>query len=91
MFDNAFTFSGLSKPVKVSESILAKASLFGANTVNGPSPLSAPTKSAAFKAVTKVEKSLLETAASTIVWAETDIETNKAIIFNYFSLVVYFF
>ena len=66
MFDNAFTFSGLIN-VKVSESILAKASLFGANTVNGPSPLSAPTKSAAFKAVTKVEKSLLETAASTTV------------------------
>jgi hypothetical protein len=41
--------------------------LFGAKTVNGPSPESAPTKSAAFNAVTKVEKSLFDTAASTIV------------------------
>ena len=60
MFDNAFTFSGFNKSPKVPASILENASLLGANTVNGPSPLSAPTKSAAFKAVTRVEKSLLE-------------------------------
>ncbi len=67
MFDNAFTFSGFNKFPKVPASILENASLFGAKTVNGPSPDSAPTKSAAFKAVTKVEKSLFDTAASTIV------------------------
>ena len=65
MFERASTFSGFNKLPKVSESIFPKASLFGANTVKGPSPLRA-TKSAAFKAVTKVEKSLFD-AASTIV------------------------
>ena len=67
MFDRAFTLSGSNKLPRVSGSILENASLFGANTVNGPSPLRAPTKSAAFKAVTSVEKSLLGTATSTIV------------------------
>jgi hypothetical protein len=67
MFVKAFTFSGFKRFPKVSESILANASLFGANTVNGPSPESAPTKSADFNAVTNVEKSLFDTAASTIV------------------------
>ena len=67
MFERASTFSGFNKLPKVSESIFPKASLFGANTVKGPSPLRAPTKSAAFKAVTKVEKSLFDAAASTIV------------------------
>ena len=67
MFDKALTFSGFNKFPNVSESIFENASLFGANTVNGPSPLKAPTKSAAFKAVTSVEKSLLETATSTTV------------------------
>ena len=46
MFDKAFTFSGFKRFPKVSESILANASLFGAKTVNGPSPESALTKSA---------------------------------------------
>ena len=68
MFVNAFTFSGFKRLPKVSESIFENAALFGANTVNGPSPESASTKSAAFNAVTKVEKSLFDTAASTIVW-----------------------
>ncbi len=43
MFERALTFSGFNKLPKVSESIFPKASLFGANTVKGPSPLRAPT------------------------------------------------
>ena len=58
---------GFNKFPKVSESIFENAALFGAKTVNGPSLDSAPTKSAAFNAVTKVEKSLFDSAASTIV------------------------
>ena len=49
MFDKALTFSGFNKFPNVSESIFENASLLGAKTVNGPSPLRAPTKSAAFK------------------------------------------
>ena len=70
--------SGFNKLPKVSESILPNAALLGANTVKGPSPLKAPTKSAAFKAVTSVEKSLLDTAVSTIVWDEIDNVKNNA-------------
>ena len=45
----------------------AKAAFVGANTVNGPSPLSVSTSSAALTAATRVLKSLFATAVSTIV------------------------
>ena len=45
-------FSGFSKSCKVSDGILANASFVGAKTVNGPSPLSVSTKSAAVTAST---------------------------------------
>ena len=47
--------------------ILAKAALFGAKTVNGPSPLRVSTNAAAPRAVTRVDKSGLDFANSTIV------------------------
>ncbi len=46
---------------------LAKAALVGANTVNGPGPLSVSTRPAAFTAATSVVWSLELTAFSTIV------------------------
>merc|ERR1711953_1258843 len=61
------TFSGFNKSSNVSAGILAKASLFGANTVNGPSPLKVSTSPAAFTAATRVESSGEATAASTIM------------------------
>ena len=67
IFANTFWFFFSSKEPSVSASILAKASFVGAKTVKGPAPCKALTRSAAFKAVTKVEKSLLPTATSTIV------------------------
>ena len=45
---------------------LPNPSFVGAKTVNGPSEESAPTKSPACTAATKVEKLSLETAVSTI-------------------------
>jgi hypothetical protein len=59
-------FFSSSREFSVLESILAKAA-FGTKTVNGPSACKAPTKPAAFNAVTKVEKSSFPTATSTIV------------------------
>ncbi|GIR72659.1 MAG: hypothetical protein CM15mP75_1710 [Flammeovirgaceae bacterium] len=50
MFEKALTFSGFNKFPNVSESIFENASLFGAKTVKGPSPLKAPTSHPAFKA-----------------------------------------
>ena len=50
-----------------SAGILAKASLVGAKTVNGPLPLSVSTKPAACTAATRVDKSGVAIAASTIV------------------------
>ena len=61
------TFSGFKRSANVSSGILAKASLFGANTVNGPSPLSVSTNPAAVTAVTRVDRSGVATAVSTIV------------------------
>lgn len=55
----------------VCSSILPKASLVGAKTVKGPSACNASTKLAAFNATTRVEKSLLLTATSTIVPKDT--------------------
>jgi hypothetical protein len=52
---NAFWFFSSSREFSVLESILAKAAFV--KTVNGPSACKAPTKPAAFNAVTKVEKS----------------------------------
>jgi hypothetical protein len=52
--------------LSVASEILAKAALFGANTVNGPSPESVSTSPAVLIAVTSVEKSGLPTAVSII-------------------------
>ena len=59
----SLSFSKLSK---VPAGSLAKASSVGANTVNGPGPLSASTNPAAFTAATKVLKLPAATAVSTI-------------------------
>ncbi len=58
---------GRRRSSRTSSGRLAKASLVGAKTVKGPSPERAPTKSAAARAVTKVEKSSFSTAISTMV------------------------
>ena len=68
---------------RVSLSILAKASFVGANTVNGPSPLRVSARPAALIAVTRVLKSLLAIAVSTIVFsalssAKAGADTNRA-------------
>ena len=51
----------------MSAGILANASLLGAKTVKGPSPLRVSTNPAAVTAVTRVDKSGVATAASTMV------------------------
>ena len=61
------TFSGSKRLAKVSAGSLANASLFGAKTVNGPSPFNVSTKPAACTAVTRVDNSGVADAASTIV------------------------
>src|SRR6201992_3847867 len=47
-------FSGFNRPSTVPAGSLAKASLVGANTVNGPGPESVSTRPAAFTAATSV-------------------------------------
>jgi len=54
---------------------LAKASLVGAKTVKGPSPLRASARSAARTAATKVEKSGLPAAMSTMVLEGSSVGT----------------
>ncbi len=86
-------FSFSNKEFNVVLSNFPKAALLGAKTVNGPSPCKADTKSAACKAVTKVEKSLFPTAASTIVpcaftWKEKKALNNNTLnTLNFFMLV----
>merc|ERR1719433_337685 len=53
---------------KVSLGISAKASFVGANTVNGPSPESVSTRSAACTAANKVDNWGVAIASSAIVW-----------------------
>ena len=60
-------FCGFNKLLKAFCGILANASLFGANTVNEPSPSNVSTKPAALTAVTSVDKLLVAIAASAIV------------------------
>ena len=60
-------FSGFKRLANASAGILAKASLVGAKTVNGPFPLNTSTNPAACTAVTRVDNAGVATAASTIV------------------------
>lgn len=59
-------FSGLRRDSSVPLGSLAKAASLGAKTVNGPSPLSAPTKSAAVRAAARVLNEPAATAVSTM-------------------------
>lgn len=60
-------FSGLRSISTVPFGSLAKAASVGAKTVNGPSPCSTSTKSAAFRAAVSVLKEPFAVATSTIV------------------------
>ena len=59
-------FSGFSREASVSLGSLAKASSFGANTVNGPFPLRVSINPPAVSAAARVLKLPLLTAVSTI-------------------------
>jgi hypothetical protein len=60
---------------------LAKASFVGAKTVNGPAPDRVSARPAAFTAATRVEKSGLAAAMSTMVWAfAADVGDSAAIV-----------
>ena len=57
-------FSGFKRSCNTSAGILAKASSFGAKTVNGPGSVSIFTNFAAVTALTSIDKFEFETAAS---------------------------
>ena len=65
-------FSGFKRFANVLAGILAKASLFGAKRVNGPSPLSVSIKSAAVRACKRVENFGFDAAPSTILGTSTE-------------------
>merc|ERR1719237_1035496 len=65
---NCLMFSGSNRLCNVALGSLAKASLVGANTVNGPSPSRAVTSLPAVRAVTSVERSLVLAASSTMLF-----------------------
>ena len=64
MLTNSCRRSGLSQSARAPGGNLVKASSVGANTVNGPGPLSVETRSPAVKAVTNV----LNRPSLTAVW-----------------------
>ncbi len=67
MLVRASLFSGSRRASTSPSGSASKASSVGANTVNGPSPESVSTRSAAVTAATRVSKSGLPAATSTIV------------------------
>merc|ERR1712226_819392 len=66
---SSLMFLGSNRWSRTSLGSLANASLVGANTVKGPGPERVSTNCPAFKAATRVERSGVATAISTIVWS----------------------
>merc|ERR1719182_423745 len=64
---NCLMFFGSNRLCNVALGSLAKASLVGANTVNGPSPSRAVTSLPAVMAATRVDRSLVPAASSTML------------------------